>query len=117
MKIFKAIESAPSEIAMNALGYSVLMLEQSELPKHWKRQIYYDYLFRGLEPEVIALGRKILAEIEETERADLDHLPQQTRDRYTVLFGRIDREIYAAKKSHDTSGLTAALAETGAALP
>lgn len=105
MKILNAVQAAPGETGTLALCYAVLMLEQSELPPFGKREAHFDYLCRGLNADAISLGRRIIEEIEEKERVDLDHLEQPKRDDYTRLFSRTLREMHLLSKPRLPAGL------------
>jgi hypothetical protein len=83
MDILACIADAPHAIGASALHHCVLMLEQAGLPVNWKKEGYFDYLTRALEPEAKSLGRRILNGIERTEGAAIDHLDQGTLDAYT----------------------------------
>ncbi len=104
MKILDSVKAAPEDIGMLALCYSVLKLEQSELPPLYKREAHFDYLLRGLGAEEVRLGRKVLQEIEDTERVDLEHLDQDKRNEYNQLFSETVHELILRDKRRREAG-------------
>ena len=87
------LASVPRMVATEAIYYCMRALEQVSVPMMLKHDHFRDTLMSKPTPEAVELAKTILGKIEEVEGTSLDHLDQNTADRYTCELGAAGDEL------------------------
>lgn len=87
MDVFSYIESAPFEIANEALFYCMRAFDYAQRPKEWRPDIFFDHPSCLPGPEAQALTRAILSAIELEAQKQIDELDKKSFATYLDAIG------------------------------
>lgn len=111
MDILARVESVPRELATEALYYCLRALVQAGLPESSKTEMYGYTPPAMRTPQGIALAQKILAQIEEAEQTDIDHIERKRLNIYIRQVANAADGVYASIEGFDLARGAALLEE------